>query len=36
MKTTFEERDALMTSGSTDWAINAVAWIYGYDAAAAT
>jgi salicylate hydroxylase len=31
-----EERDALMASGSTDWAVNAVAWIYGYDAAAAT
>ena len=31
-----EERDALMASGSTDWAVNAVAWIYGHDAAAAT
>jgi salicylate hydroxylase len=27
-----EERDALMASGSTDWAIKAVAWIYGHDA----
>ena len=31
-----EERDALMASGATDWAFKAVAWIYGYDAAAAT
>jgi salicylate hydroxylase len=27
-----EERDALMASGSTDWSIEAVAWIYGHDA----
>src|SRR4029077_20985601 len=31
-----EERDALMASGSTDWAISAVAWIYGHDASAPT
>ena len=31
-----EERDALMESGSTDWAVNAVAWIYGHDASAPT
>ena len=31
-----EERDALMDSGSTDWAVNAVAWIYGHDASAPT
>ena len=29
-----EERDAQMASGSTDWSIGAVAWIYGHDAAA--
>jgi salicylate hydroxylase len=27
-----EQRDALMATGSTDWAINAVAWIYAHDA----
>jgi salicylate hydroxylase len=27
-----EERDAQMASGSTDWSIKAVAWIYGHDA----
>ena len=31
-----QERDALMESGSTDWAVNAVAWIYGHDASAPT
>ena len=29
-----EERDAQMASGSTDWSIGAVAWIYGHDSAA--
>jgi salicylate hydroxylase len=28
-----EERDAQMSSGSTDWSLKAVAWIYGHDAA---
>jgi salicylate hydroxylase len=27
-----QQRDAVMASGSTDFSINAVAWIYGYDA----
>jgi salicylate hydroxylase len=27
-----QERDALMASGSTDFSLNAVAWLYGYDA----
>jgi salicylate hydroxylase len=27
-----EQRDAEMASGSTDWSINAVAWLYGHDA----
>jgi salicylate hydroxylase len=27
-----EERDARMASGSTDWSMEAVAWIYGHDA----
>jgi 2-polyprenyl-6-methoxyphenol hydroxylase-like FAD-dependent oxidoreductase len=27
-----EERDARMASGSTDWSLKAVAWIYGHDA----
>lgn len=27
-----QERDAQMTSGSTDWSLDAVAWIYGHDA----
>jgi salicylate hydroxylase len=27
-----EGRDAQMASGSTDWSINAVAWLYGHDA----
>jgi len=27
-----EERDAMMASGSTDWSLRAVAWIYGHDA----
>ena len=27
-----QERDARMASGSTDWSIKAVAWIYGHDA----
>ena len=27
-----QERDAQMASGSTDWSINAVAWLYGHDA----
>jgi salicylate hydroxylase len=27
-----EKRDAEMASGSTDWSINAVAWLYGHDA----
>jgi salicylate hydroxylase len=31
-----EDRDTLMASGSTDWALNAVAWIYGHDASAHT
>ena len=25
------ERDGQMASGSTDWSISAVAWIYGHD-----
>jgi len=29
------ERDAKMAEGSTDWSIKAIAWIYGYDSAAA-
>jgi 2-polyprenyl-6-methoxyphenol hydroxylase-like FAD-dependent oxidoreductase len=29
-----EKRDAHMASGSTDWSIEAVAWLYGHDAAA--
>jgi salicylate hydroxylase len=29
-----EERDAQMSSGSTDWSLKAVAWIYGHDATA--
>jgi hypothetical protein len=28
------ERDERMASGSTDWSISAVAWIYGHDASA--
>jgi salicylate hydroxylase len=28
-----EQRDAAMASGSTDWSIGAVAWLYGHDAA---
>lgn len=28
-----QERDALMAGGSTDWSTNAIAWIYGHDAA---
>jgi salicylate hydroxylase len=28
-----QERDAQMASGSTDWSVKAVAWIYGHDAA---
>ncbi len=27
------ERDARMASGTTDWSLNAVAWLYGHDAA---
>ncbi len=27
-----EQRDALMASGSTDWSIKAVEWLYGHDA----
>jgi salicylate hydroxylase len=27
-----QERDMQMARGSTDWSLNAVAWIYGYDA----
>ena len=27
-----EERDRQMATRSTDWSINAVAWIYGHDA----
>jgi salicylate hydroxylase len=30
-----EERDAAMASGSTDFSIKAVAWIYGHDASEA-
>jgi salicylate hydroxylase len=30
-----EERDAKMAAGSTDFSIKAIAWIYGYDTAAA-
>jgi len=26
-------RDEQMTGGGTDWSVNAVAWIYGHDAA---
>ena len=29
-----QERDAQMASGSTDWSIGAIAWIYGHDSAA--
>jgi salicylate hydroxylase len=29
------ERDAKMAQGGTDWSIKAIAWIYGYDSAAA-
>lgn len=29
------ERDAKMAEGGTDWSIKAIAWIYGYDSAAA-
>ena len=29
------ERDAKMAKGGTDWSISAIAWIYGYDSAAA-
>jgi salicylate hydroxylase len=29
------ERDARMAEGGTDWSIKAIAWIYGYDSAAA-
>jgi salicylate hydroxylase len=29
-----QERDAQMASGSTDWSADAIAWIYGHDAAA--
>ena len=29
-----EERDAQMASGSTDFSLDAVAWLYGYDASA--
>ena len=29
-----EERDAQMASGSTDFSISAVAWLYGHDAGA--
>jgi salicylate hydroxylase len=28
-----EKRDAQMASGSTDWSLKAVAWVYGHDAA---
>jgi salicylate hydroxylase len=28
-----QQRDAQMATGSTDWSFNAVAWIYGHDAA---
>ena len=31
-----EERDAQMATGSTDWSIEAVAWIYGHDAGVLT
>ena len=27
-----EQRDGEMAGGSTDWSINAVAWLYGHDA----
>jgi hypothetical protein len=27
-----EERDHLMTTGSTDWSNSAIGWIYGHDA----
>lgn len=30
-----QQRDEMMASGSTDWAIKAISWIYEYDAAAA-
>jgi salicylate hydroxylase len=32
---TQRERDAKMAEGGTDWSIKAIAWIYGYDSAAA-
>ena len=28
-----EERDAQMARGSTDWSLNAIAWLYGHDSA---
>jgi salicylate hydroxylase len=30
-----QARDAEMAGGSTDWSVNAIAWVYGHDAAAA-